>query len=401
MHTRRAFLRTSALTATALAMGPAFWRAALAATPTTPGPGPYGPLGAPDANGIRLPAGFGSRSIASAGQPVLPSGYVWPAFPDGAATFARPDGGWVLAVNSEVPGGQGGASSISFDAAGRATAARRILGGTSSNCAGGATPWGTWLSCEEVDDPGGHVWECDPLGTAAAVRRPALGRFKHEAAAVDPAGRRVYLTEDLGDGGLYRFTPAAWPSLATGTLEIATPGRRGSVRWVEVADPSSATTPARLQVPGRIVFRRGEGIFFDSGIVYVATTSDDRIYAYDTARERLEVLYDGQAIPDAPLHDVDNVTVHQRSGDLFVCEDADDLQLCLITPQREVAAFLQLTGPQTGTGDARTEVTGVTFDPAGDRLYFSSQRQFGPGVTFEVSGPFRRGATRPKGGGHA
>ncbi len=162
------------------------------------------------------------------------------------------------------------------------------------------------------------------------------------------------------------------------------------MRWVAVPDPSSSKVPARKQVPGYTIFRRGEGIFFDSGTVYLATTSDDRVYAYETASERLEVLYDGKALPDAPLHDVDNVATHPGSGDLFVCEDADDLQICLITGDREVAPFVQVTGAGTGgPGALQSELTGVTFDPSGRRMYFSSQRALGAGLTYEVTGPFR------------
>ena len=105
------------------------------------------------------------------------------------------------------------------------------------------------------------------------------------------------------------------------------------------------------------------------------------------------MLYDGNAVPDAPLTDVDNVTVHARSGDLFVAEDPGNLELCVITAPdpwkcREVAAFVRVAAPP------ESEVTGPAFNPAGDRLYFSSQRgtlgsQLGPGITFEVTGPFR------------
>jgi len=219
---RRTFLRSSMLAAGAVAMGPGFWRDAFAATPAQPGPGPYGALQPADANGIELPAGFTSRRIAQGEQTVPGTSYQWPLFPDGQATYATPDGGFILVSNSEVPDatpGQGGASAIRFGPDGQVRDAYRILDGTTNNCSGGPTPWGTWLSCEETDR--GLVWECDPTGAQPAVARPALGAFDHESACVDPAGRRVYLSEDDVNGGFYRFTPASWPSLAAGRLEVA------------------------------------------------------------------------------------------------------------------------------------------------------------------------------------
>ncbi len=103
------------------------------------------------------------------------------------------------------------------------------------------------------------------------------------------------------------------------------------------------------------------------------------------------MVYDGKAVADAPLHRVDNVTVHPPSGDLFVCEDADDLQICLITGEREVAPFVQVSGPlHVRAGDLNSELTGATFDPEGKHMFFSSQRGALLGMTFMVSGPFRR-----------
>ena len=234
------------------------------------------------------------------------------------------------------------------------------------------------------------MWECDPFGSKPAVVHPAMGVFSHEAVAVDPADQRLYLTEDHSSGGFYRYTPARYPDLSNGLLEVAIVGSGGVVRWRAVRDPSAASVPTREQVAGMTRFRRGEGIWFDSGIVYVATTSDSKIHAYNTGTETIEVIYDGGSLSGTPLLEVDNITV-SPSGDLFVCEDAGDLSMGIITPQREVANFLKLTGPQHGdpSSPPASELTGVVFDPSGRRLFFSSQRAFGTGVIYEITGPYR------------
>jgi secreted PhoX family phosphatase len=137
---RRSFLRSTALAAGVAALGPTFWQRAYAAT-AQPGPGPYGPLLAPDANGVMLPQGFTSRVLAVTGQPVTGTLYPWHAFPDGGAVFPQPDGSWIYSSNSEVPGAPaGGASAVRFGADGEVADAYRILAGTSMNCAGGRPP---------------------------------------------------------------------------------------------------------------------------------------------------------------------------------------------------------------------------------------------------------------------
>jgi uncharacterized protein len=408
LQTRRDLIRAGIGVAGVFTLGPAFWEAL--ATPAPVGASPYGPLRPPDANGIRLPARFSSRVVARGNQPVPGTRYVWHTFPDGASTFPTGDGGWILVSNSEVPTpvdlpfdpplgnrGDGGASAIRFGPRGGIQGAYRILSGTSSNCAGGPTPWRTWLSCEEIED--GVVWECDPRGQRTAVARPALGVFKHEAVCVDPGRGHVYLSEDEGDGGFYRFTPARKGDLRAGRLEIALVRNEPTtktVEWKRVPDPSARSGPLRQQVPGATRFRRGEGIWFDSDRVYLATTSDSRIWEYNARTRRLSRIYDAAKIKNPPLTDVDNITV-ARSGDLFVCEDNggnDPFDICIITrePRRRVARFLKLTGPQHGDPDteAVSEVAGVCFNPAGNRMYFSSQRAYGVGVVYEVSGPFRR-----------
>jgi secreted PhoX family phosphatase len=378
---RRHFLQLSMLGSGALVLGPGFWRSAYAA-PAEPGPSPYGPLPEwPDDNGLLLPAGFVSRIIARTGQPVPGTDYLWHPSPDGGACFATPDGGWVYTSNSEAM--PGGASSVLFDGSGNIASAWSILSGTYVNCAGGPTPWGTWLSCEEHD--AGRVWECDPLSPSQGTVRPALGTFTHEAVAVDPDGQRLYLTEDRSNGRFYRFTPSDWPSLGAGTLEAARfrsdPFAGGPVSWVKVSQGiSAALQPTAFLTTG---FPGGEGCWYDAGTVYFTTKGNNRVWAYSVASSRLEVIYDDDLFPDSPLTGVDNVLV-SRSGDLYVAEDGGDLQLCLITPERVVAPFLQVVGHEG------SELTGPAFSPDGQRLYFSSQRgTHGSGITYEVLGPFR------------
>ena len=398
--TRRTLLRSSALAAGALAFGPSFYRQAFAAAPATPGPGPYGALRAADANGILLPPGFTSRKIAQAGEIVPGTTYPWHVFTDGQATFpvSEPPDGWILVSNSETPqAAGGGASSITFDAGGGIVGARRILAGTSLNCAGGPTPWGTWISCEEHD--GGLAWECDPTGAATATPRPALGTFSHESVAVDPLGERLYLTEDKPDGCFYRFTPAAYPDLGAGLLEVAKVDTANAVTWAAVPAPNQvAPTPTRNQVQGATRFDGGEGTWFDSGIVFWTTKGDRKVWAYDTVAQRLEVVYDRAKAGDgSPLRSVDNVTV-ARSGDVYICEDGDNFEICLITPDRQVASFLRLDGTvHAGIEGQGNETVGVVFDPSGTRLYFGAQRSFGSGAVYEVSGPFRKEAGAPAG----
>ena len=157
-------------------------------------------------------------------------------------------------------------------------------------------------------------------------------------------------------------------------------------------DPAARRLDTRRQVRGA-PFKRAEGIWHDDGVVYVSTTGDHRVYAYDIASERMNVIYDGLAPGrTTPLLRVDQLTAN-RAGEVFVCEDiaTDEIDIGLIDAAGRVSKFLSATGPD----HAGSELTGVTFDPSGGRMYFSSQRAFGkgvvtgPGAIYEVSGPFR------------
>ncbi|GAA3195303.1 alkaline phosphatase PhoX [Nonomuraea roseoviolacea] len=326
--------------------------------------GPYGPLAPYGGDGLVLPAGFTGRVVARSGRKV--AGLTWHAAPDGGACF--PDGaGWIYVSNSELPL-LGGASALRFAPDGTIADAYRILSGTDLNCAGGATPWHTWLSCELGHR--GRVFECDPYGARAARPRLAMGRFRHEAAACDPDRQVVYLTEGEPDGCFYRFVPGDWGDLTEGRLEVLCV----SGGWRPVPSPAALLKAARHQVEDARRFDGAEGCHYAGGVCYFTTKGDHGLWAYDAQTSTLERLCGGvRAVTAAP------------SGDLYVTRDT--MGVDVITPDRAIAPFLRLEG------HAGAELAGPAFSPDGSRLYFSSRRgpagEPGDGHTFEVTGPFR------------
>jgi secreted PhoX family phosphatase len=347
---------------------------------------PVVPHAGTDANGLVLPPGFTSRIIAQGGQKIAGTGHDFPVFPDGAATFVDPavPGGWFYAVNHEIPFGGGGVSSIRFAPDGTIVDAYEICTGTSLNCAGGATPWGTWLSGEEHEL--GVIWECDPTAPSAAIRRGALGTLYHEAAAVASDGR-VYLTEDRPDGCFYRFTPNVPGDLSAGLLEVmAGASYDGPVTWVAVPDPNASNVRCREQVPSALHFDGSEGIATMGDAVWFTTKGDNRVWVHDLAASTIGVRFQGGG--STILEGVDNLWIDRASSTLLVAEDGGDMQVVALRPDDTLVAIAQCTG------HVGSEITGPCFSPDGQRLYFSSQR--GPttpvgliaGISYEVSGPF-------------
>jgi len=353
-----------------------------------------------------VPRGFAVRQVARTGErPVAGSDCLWHADPDGGATFAMDDGGWVYVSNAEVSGWrQGGVGALRFDAAGELIDSYSICTGTTNNCAGGPTPWGTWLTCEEIDE--GLVYECDPTGRQLAVPVPAMGVFKHEAAAVDPVHRHIYLTEDVPDGNFYRFVPDHYPAggradLRSGRLEVAVvhgedPLQTRRVEWRALSDPMprlvegngmTAGVPTRYQVPEAEAFNGGEGCWFHDGIVYFTTKGDNRVWALDTGQNTLDVIYDKQSEQafNPGIDDVDNLTV-SAGGDVLVAEDGAEMRLVVVGPGVKPFELVNVIGHR------ESEICGPAFSPDGSRLYFSSQE--GPagdhsdGRIYEMRGPF-------------
>jgi secreted PhoX family phosphatase len=330
------------------------------------------------------------------------------------------------------------------------------LGGTDGNCAGGITPWGTWLSCEEIGSDAvtasgkkhGYVFEvsADPTQTTG-LPIVGMGRFAHEAAAVDPATSIVYMTEDQsGKSGFYRYVPdiksGGYGALAMGgVLQMARArgvananvagarvGDTYELEWVPIANPDQnrgdATGPTGITITsaagpfvqgwlqGALRMNRGEGIWYAQGKMYVMDTaggpiSRGAIWELDLAAQVLRCIY---ASPNTTVGNMgDNLTVSPRNA-ILICEDASTAttdsfgfgqRLMGITGGGDAYIFaknnvvlgsaqLQAAGKRTSlAGDHRgNEFAGCCFDPTGRYLFVNIQT---PGITFAISGPWALG----------
>lgn len=456
MIDRRSFLLRSAAAAGAAGPLQALLARAAAGAPVRAANGPgYGPLGPVEDRATKrslllLPAGFSYVSFGWTGEP-LEGGAKTPPSHDGMAAFPAGRNRVLLVRNHEIsndagafaperadtlaydPAAGGGTTTMEFDTrAGRLLRSWPSLSGTIRNCAGGPTPWGSWLTCEEMitgPRPGSaltktHGWIFEVPLAGAVSRQPltAMGRFVHEAVAVDPATGIVYETEDSGASGFYRFTPTVRGDLAQGgvleMLAIAgkpqldtrkgqAPGVTYPVEWVRIDDPERAHHDETKQ-EGQGVYRQGfakggatfarlEGAFAGQGkIFFVATSGGDvsrgQVWEYDPVAARLRLVF------ESPSEDVldmpDNVVLSPRGG-LVLCEDGKDLQFVRgLTTDGVIFDFAQnnavLRGERGFEGDfRRSEFAGAAFSPDGRWLFVNMQT---PGITFAITGPWRKGA---------
>lgn len=451
---RREFLRQLTGTGSSLALCTAFahFDGRLLAEDRAPFDG-FGPLRAAvdETTGlplIKLPEGFRYVSYGWTNE-AMSDGSPTPSAHDGMAVIQEADNEIVLCRNHEVGAparafgresesydrfGGGGCTNLVFDRQQeKFTSSRPSLSGTIKNCAGGATPWGTWLSCEEtLDDPQtvldggnpltkphGFVFEVPVDGQSDPRPLEALGRFVHEAVAIDPVSGIVYLTEDTGTAGFYRLIPTTPGDLhAGGKLQMMAARRISDVRknvaaqaqfdvhWVDVDDPLLAHSPGTIdglgvfgqgKAKGGLTFARLEGCAVHDGIVFITATSgghaqSGQLWRYDPREEQLRLVYESPSpeILDMP----DNIAISPRGG-VLMCEDGDyHLQrLQVLTTEGHLFPLaennLQLEGLHGHRGDFRSsEWAGPTFSADGQWLFVNIQT---PGVTLAITGPWREG----------
>jgi secreted PhoX family phosphatase len=431
-------------------------------TRATLGNGGYGQL-VEDDGILLLPEGFKAQVVRAVGDP-MSDGAPTPIAFDGMAAFPAPDGRIRLVRNHEVrtrpgraigsrpydPLGGGGTTTLELDADGRVVRDFVSLSGTVVNCSGGPTPWGTWLSAEEaVAGPRegfaathGWIFEVSAAanGEVEAVPLRDMGRFSHEAVAVDARTGIVYETEDSGyppGSGFYRFLPNSPGRLAAGgRLQVAAvPGRPGielfrgkgdgievgtefDVIWLDLdfTDPGDDRAEAERKTTlmshavgkGAAVFSRLEGCWFAQDTVFFHDTSGGlqgygQVWQYVPGAAEGEGRSDDRGVlrllfesPGADVLDGPDAIITTPRGGLLLCEDASGIpHLRGLTPTGAIFDFAQ-------NRLSDREFAGACFSPDGQTLFVNIQGPTsglpldagvkGMGVTLAIRGPWTLGA---------
>jgi secreted PhoX family phosphatase len=409
---------------------------------------------------LQLPKGFRYLSFGWTGDE-LADGTVTPEAHDGMGVISQAGSLVTLIRNHEVDGRQacfsdgsytydkfagGGCTSLVFDtASGTVKDSRTAIAGTLNNCAGGVTPWGTWLTCEEsvggimktsegdtYSKDHGWVFEVPADGTAPAKPLKDMGRFVHEAVAIDPDTGIVYETEDRIKCGFFRFLPAIPGKLAEGgrlqmmrvpghpDLTRSTGGAKvfEQIEWVDIKAPELAHTPGTEDTQGvfnqgarqdATAFGRLEGCWYGNDMIYFVSTcggeaEKGQIWGYHPKNNSLHLIF--ESTHSSVLNFPDQIAVSPRGG-MVLCEDCDPNKV--VENGREEEYFPRLHGltPEGKIftlamnncvleknhrgfqGDFRgSEWAGATFSPDGQWLFVNL---YSPGMTLAITGPWEKG----------
>lgn len=401
---------------------------------------------------LALPPGFKYNVIGKIDN-MMTDGNKTPRRHDGMATFkvgselrivrnheitngGKPNDQSPIGSNPYDPMAGGGTTTLVIDPKTREIVRDFVsLSGTLVNCAGGPTPWGSWISCEETTwgptvrangsggfaKPHGYCFEvfASANSSVSPVPLKEMGRFVHEAIAVDRKTGVVYLTEDANSSGFYRFLPKRNKRLVEGgelqmlKIDGSEPydTRRGqkngasfTTSWVKIDDPDPEIADVddiavykQGLAKGAATFARLEGIDIDRNgrVFFTATSGGDakagQVWMYeptgkDTGKLTLAFESPSRSVLDMP----DNICLAPKSDLLFICEDSDyaelggtpDNYVRILTPDGKLADFAK----NITLGKESSEFAGSTFSPDGKTLFVNLQTI---GITLAIWGDWK------------